>query len=177
MDFLNTAYLNRIFGFLLENSLYTLAILTLMLVAKRIADAAINRSVDTVEDDDKETTSLLEKRAHTIGTLSKNVTRFVILGVGAITILSTWGVNIAPILTGAGILGLAVGFGAQSLVKDVVTGFFIILENQMNIGDLVEIAGEKGKVVSMTVRTTQLNDDDDKRIIIPNSKIDIIKKL
>ena len=86
-------------------------------------------------------------------------------------ILSQWGVNIAPLLAGAGILGLAVGFGTQTLVKDIVTGFFILLEGNYNIGTEIEIAGVKGEVKKINLRTTVLEADKGIIHIIPNSKI------
>jgi small conductance mechanosensitive channel len=86
-------------------------------------------------------------------------------------VLDKLGVNIIPILAGAGVLGLAIGFGAQSLVKDVISGFFILLENQFAIGDKVIIDGTTGVVENMTLRLTTLRLDDGSIQYVPNSSI------
>jgi small-conductance mechanosensitive channel len=110
-------------------------------------------------------------RVKTLRGLVKNIIGIAIWSIAFVMILSKWGVNIVPILTGAGILGLAIGFGSQTLVKDIVTGFFILLENQYNVGDYVEITGVKGRVKRMNLRTTILKDEDGTISIIPNSAI------
>ena len=80
------------------------------------------------------------------------------------------GLDITPILTGAGLLGLAVSFGSQTLVRDLISGFFIIVENQFNVGDKVKIANIEGKVIAINLRTTVL-ENKHQRIYIPNSEI------
>ncbi len=88
-------------------------------------------------------------------------------------ILSKWSVNITPILTGAGIAGLAVTFGAQTLIKDILAGLFIFSENQYNVGDRIRINKDQfeGKVVRLTPRITVLKDDKENKVFIPNSTI------
>ncbi len=81
--------------------------------------------------------------------------------------------NIAPVLTGAGVLGLAVGFGAQSLVKDVIAGLFIIMENQYRKGDVVSIAGASGEVEEINLRRTVLRDMDGVYHVVPNGQITV----
>lgn len=85
--------------------------------------------------------------------------------------LKFFGFDITPVLAGAGIVGLAVGFGAQSLVKDFIAGLLILFENQYNIGDKVQIGNAEGVVVRMTVRSTVLRDDVGKLYFIPNGSI------
>jgi small conductance mechanosensitive channel len=101
------------------------------------------------------------------------VGRVVIL---VIAILLTFNVfiDIGPILAGAGILGLAVSFGAQSLVKDVISGFFILFENQFAIGDVIEVAGKSGLVEKMTLRVVQLRDGEGVMHVVPNSEIKVV---
>jgi len=89
-------------------------------------------------------------------------------------VLGEFGIDLKPILAGAGILGLAVGFGAQTLVKDVITGFFILLENQIRVGDTVTAAGCTGVVEAVNLRTTVLRDFDGTTHIIPNSAITVV---
>jgi small-conductance mechanosensitive channel len=117
-----------------------------------------------------------EKRLKTIRSLITNTAKIVINFIILMMILAELGVNIAPLITGAGILGLAVGFGAKSLVADLIAGFFIILENQFNIGDTIEAAKLKGKVIKITLRSITLKDKDKKTYIIPNSSIKAVIK-
>ena len=77
-------------------------------------------------------------------------------------------INIAPILAGAGILGLAISFGAQSLVRDIISGFFILMENQFAVGDVIEAAGKSGVVEKMTLRVVVLRDLEGTMHVIPN---------
>ncbi|MFB6259199.1 MAG: mechanosensitive ion channel family protein [Thiohalorhabdaceae bacterium] len=98
------------------------------------------------------------KRAETLTHLLRQLVRVVLLLIGTLVILKEVGVEIAPILAGAGILGLAVGFGAQNLVRDVISGFFMILENQVRVGDVAIINGTGGLVEAMNFRTIVLRD-------------------
>ncbi|MCR4373874.1 MAG: mechanosensitive ion channel [Acidobacteria bacterium] len=98
------------------------------------------------------------KRARTLGDLMRNVFSLVISAIAALMVLQELRINIMPILTGAGILGLAVGFGAQTLVKDVISGFFLILENQIRVGDVAQINGTGGLVEAINLRTIVLRD-------------------
>src|ERR1051325_10199448 len=99
---------------------------------------------------------------------------FIIVFVAGLEVLQELNINLAPLLASAGIAGLAVGFGAQTLVKDVINGFFILLENQYDVGDVVRIAGVKGAVEAMSMRSTTLRDDDGTIHIVPNSEIHIV---
>jgi small conductance mechanosensitive channel len=83
-------------------------------------------------------------------------------------------INIEPLLASAGIVGLAIGFGAQTLVKDVINGFFILVENQFQVGDVVRVSGVNGKVEEITMRRTVLRDADGTLHIIPNGAIQIV---
>lgn len=98
------------------------------------------------------------KRTKTLSDLLQNVASLTIIVIAALTVLQELQVNIMPILTGAGILGLAVGFGAQTLVKDVISGFFLILENQVRVGDAAKINGTGGTVEAINLRTIVLRD-------------------
>lgn len=119
---------------------------------------------------------ILSKTA-TIRLLLKNIVDVVLFLLALLIILSHWGINITPILTGAGILGLAFSFGAQTLVKDLIAGFFIIAEDQFNVGDRVKIGNFEGEVHKITLRLTILKDKNENLIYIPNSQITTIMKL
>lgn len=111
------------------------------------------------------------KRARTLGGLVQNVLSALIVFVAGVMILREVGVEVTPILTSAGILGLAVGFGAQTLVKDVISGFFMILENDVRIGDDIAIGAHSGLVEEMKLRTIVLRDIDGVVHIIPNGSV------
>lgn len=111
------------------------------------------------------------RRFTTVGELLKNVVSVICNFVMVILILSEFNFKIAPLLAGAGVLGLAVGFGAQSLVKDVITGFFIILEDQFAVGDVVQTGTFKGTVEMIGLRTTRLISSTGEVHIIPNGTI------
>ncbi len=89
----------------------------------------------------------------------------------ALQILPLLGINMGPLLASAGIAGLAIGFGAQTLVKDFINGFFILVENQYDIGDTIKIAGVQGAVEDMTLRRTMLRDDNGSVHTVPNGQI------
>jgi small conductance mechanosensitive channel len=125
----------------------------------------------------KVTNAYVLSKTRTIRSLLKNIIEVVLFLIAILIILSNLGVNIAPILTGAGIIGLAFSFGAQTLVKDLIAGFFIIVENQFNIGDKVLIGKLEGEVYRMTLRMTVLKDDEGNLIYIPNSQIITVVKL
>ena len=94
-----------------------------------------------------------------------------ILTVVGLTALSQIGVNIAPLLAGAGIVGIAAGFGSQKLVQDVVTGMFLLLENAMQVGDFVTVSGLSGTVENLSIRTIRLRAGDGSVHIIPFSSV------
>jgi small conductance mechanosensitive channel len=114
------------------------------------------------------------KRAKTLGSVLNNVTTVLVLAVASLMILNEFGVNISPALTGAGIVGVALGFGAQSLVKDVIGGFFLILENQIRVGDVVAINGTGGLVEAINLRTTVLRDEEGTVHIFPNGNVNTL---
>lgn len=118
-----------------------------------------------------------QKRADTLSRIVQQTLTIVVLVLAGIIILGQIGINVGPILAGAGVLGLAVGFGAQSLVKDVINGFFILLDNRMNVGDVVQVAGVAGLVESIDLRVTVLRDLEGKVHIIPNGEISVVSNL
>ena len=111
------------------------------------------------------------KRARTLGAVVKNVTTALIIGIAGLMILTQFKIDITPVLTGAGIVGLAVGFGAQTLVRDVLSGFFLILENQVRVGDVAAINGTGGLVEAINLRTIVLRDEEGTVHVFPNGGI------
>lgn len=111
------------------------------------------------------------KRARTLGSVLTSVTTVVVLLIAALMILREFHVDISPALTGAGIIGVALGFGAQTLVRDLIGGFFLILENQVRVGDVVAMNGIGGLVEAINLRTTILRDEEGTVHVIPNGAI------
>src|SRR5690606_2238405 len=101
----------------------------------------------------------------------------VIVVVAATLVLNQLGVSIAPILGAAGVVGIAIGFGAQSLVKDVFTGFFLLIENQIRVGDVVEIAGKAGSVEEISLRRMKLRAYDGSVHYISNGLITTVTNM
>lgn len=141
-------------------------------IVGRIVNAITKRAVaHMVQEREKSPLKFDPRRTKTIGKLigslvSSTVSFFVI-----ILILSQFGFNLAPILAGAGVLGLAIGFGAQSLVKDVITGFFIIFEDQFAVGDVIQTGNFKGTVEEIGIRVTRIRNWTGEVHIIPNGLI------
>jgi small-conductance mechanosensitive channel len=111
------------------------------------------------------------KRARTLGAVLTNITTVVVLIIAVLMVLREFHVDISPALTGAGIVGVALGFGAQSLVRDVIGGFFLILENQIRVGDVVAINNVGGLVEEINLRTTILRDEEGTVHVFPNGAI------
>ena len=112
-----------------------------------------------------------ERRQNTLLKLLQNILTYAVYFASILAILSTLGINVAGLVAGAGIVGLAVGFGAQSLVKDVITGFFIVFEDQFAVGDQVQIGQSMGVVIEIGLRTTKVKSYTGELHIIPNGNI------
>ena len=119
----------------------------------------------------------VDKRADTLSHVIYRTVWFVAMLIGLLTILPELGINISALLAGAGLIGLAVGFGAQSLVKDVISGLFILVENQYSKGDVVNIAGIGGLVDDVNLRRTLLRDLDGAVHTVPNGEIGVASNL
>lgn len=130
--------------------------------------AARNEKVDTLE---------AEKRINTLVSIVWGIVRIVLIATFLMIILQKFGVNIAPILASAGIIGLAVGFGAQELVRDIISGFFILLENQIRTGDVGIINGTGGQVEKIELRTITLRDFSGVVHIFQNGKINTLSNM
>ena len=114
------------------------------------------------------------KRAKTLGSVIRNVTTALVTAIALIMILKELGLDIAPVLAGAGIAGLAVGFGAQTLVRDIISGFFLILEDQVRVGDIAAINGQGGVVEAINLRTIALRDAEGTVHVFPNGAINTL---
>ena len=119
----------------------------------------------------------MKKRANTLANFVKYFLIFIVVVTGGMMILGIFGLEIRPILASAGVVGLAVGFGAQNLVQDVISGFFILLEDQIRVGDVVNIKGKGGFVEKVGLRLIVLRDFDGSVHFIRNGQIDIVSNL
>ena len=142
---------------------HIVAILVAGLVALRLVDSALKRWAIA-----HARSSRGENRTETLRHIVGSFGKIVIWGIAILMIMGEFNLKTGPILTGAGILGLAVGFGAQSLVKDVISGFFILLEDQYGVGDAVRIGDLEGAVEHMTLRITILRNFEGHVHVIPN---------
>ena len=113
-------------------------------------------------------------RVATLERVFRYTATIIIVIVAGTLVLDTLGISVAPILATAGVAGLAIGFGAQSLIKDYFTGFFLLIEDQLRAGDVVEIGGKAGEVEELTLRYTRLRDGDGYVYFIPNSEIRMV---
>jgi small-conductance mechanosensitive channel len=114
------------------------------------------------------------KRAETLGRVFRYIVGVAVWLVAGMMVLSELGVSLAPILGAAGVAGVAIGFGAQSLVKDFLSGFFLLFEDQIRTGDVVQVAGHAGLVEEITLRHTRLRDYDGNVHYVPNGMIDSV---
>ena len=121
--------------------------------------------------------SVRSQQIRTLSSVIYSIGLFVILFIATMQILALLGVNMGPLLASAGVAGIAIGFGAQTLVKDFINGFFILAENQYDIGDTVKIAGVQGVVENMTLRKTVLRDADGTVHTVPSSDIQVVSNL
>jgi moderate conductance mechanosensitive channel len=117
------------------------------------------------------------KRARTLGSVLTSVTGAVVAVIAVLMVLREFRVDIAPALTGAGIVGVALGFGAQTLVRDVISGFFLILEDQVRVGDVASINGVAGTVEAINLRTIVLRGEEGAVHVIPNGTVSTLANL
>lgn len=113
----------------------------------------------------------------TLAPITVYIARSILLCIAGATILASIGINVGPLLAGAGVVGIAVGFGAQTLVKDIITGFFLIAEDVVSVGDVVRIREFRGNVERMTLRTIRLRDFDGALHVIPYSEAQTVSNL
>lgn len=156
----------------LTSGLHIILIVFLAWIALKVARTLSNRVASFIVG--KQDNLEYQKRAQTLVGVIRYVMILVISVVAAMTVLRELGVNIGPVLAAAGIVGLAVGFGAQSLVKDVISGFFILLDDQIRVGDVVEIAGKGGLVEKVNLRLTMLRDLAGNVHYVPNGTIGVV---
>ncbi len=150
-------------------------VLVLSLIVWEFASSAIERYLSST--DGKGNMVERSARAKTLLPLARNVLLVAMIVIVSLIVLSEIGVNIAPLLAGAGVIGLAVGFGSQKLVQDIITGAFILFENAVSVGDVVSVGGFSGVVEGMTVRSIRLRDMTGTVHTIPFSTVDKVSNM
>jgi len=165
-------FLDEGVAWLHQSGIRILLIIILLWVAMRVARVVVRRlfSVLSLSKPDE----AWRKRIATLQSLTRYVVNFGLLGLGLVTLLDQMGISIGPILAGAGIIGVAVGFGSQQLVQDIISGLFILIDDQIRVGDVVNVAGVGGLVEEVTLRTTVLRDLAGNVHYVRNGHIDMI---
>ena len=146
------------------------------LLVRAISSSTARLEAQVIAGSDPDRVELI-KRARTLGRLVNNALTAVVMGVAGLMILRELNVDIMPVLTGAGIVGLAVGFGAQTLVKDLISGFFLILDDNVRVGDVARINGTGGLVEAINLRTIVLRDHEGTVHVFPNGSITTLSNL
>lgn len=147
------------------------AITILSMVVVRVAKMAIRKGFEIRMKAPAPLQPASERRYRTILRLVQSIVSYVVYFSAILAILSAVNIDVKGLLAGAGIVGLAVGFGAQSLVKDVITGFFIIFEDQFGVGDYIKITSVEGTVLEIGLRTTKIKGAAGEINIVPNGSI------
>jgi small-conductance mechanosensitive channel len=148
-----------------------LKMVIIVAVARLVIKIANKGLHHTLVERENNPLKLDKRRTRTIGKLIGNIITYVVNFIMILMLLVQLGINMGPILASAGVVGLAIGFGAQSLVKDVITGFFIIFEDQFAVGDAIQINNFKGNVEEIGLRVTKIRSGNGELYIIPNGTI------
>jgi len=162
-------------SWILVHSVKIIAVFAVAWLANRIGKRIIEKIIKRIVKVDKETKNYQEerKRENTLIKIFSGSLSFIVWVMAFLTILPEFGINIAPFLAGAGILGLVIGMGSRDLIADFLAGLFIILENQYRIDDIVVIAGIEGAVKDINFRRTILLDKNGTVHYIPNGQIKV----
>ncbi|HZT67698.1 MAG TPA: mechanosensitive ion channel domain-containing protein [Acidimicrobiales bacterium] len=181
----HSQHLARIADVIITQPLKILLIVGVAVLAHLLARRAINRFVAGVRlggrglgrlrrlplAEAMPTSPRAAQRAQTIGSLLRSMVAFGIWAIAVATILADFGINLGPLIAGAGIVGVGIGFGAQTLVKDFLTGMFMLVEDQYGVGDVVDTGLATGVVEGISLRATRLRDDEGTVWYVPHSSI------
>lgn len=161
----------ELWAWLTQHGVRILVIVVLAAVLVRVTAAVAARAEQDLGSGTGLDALERRKRAQTIGSLVRRTLAFLIWTMAVLIVLRELDIDITPVLTGAGIAGLAVGFGAQTLVRDYISGFFLIVEDQVRVGDVAEVNGTGGLVEQINLRTIVLRDFEGTVYVIPNGEI------
>lgn len=166
-------YIVIVGGWIISSGLHIILVLLLMLVALKFVGWISHQVFKRVGQNDVEQT----KRVETLKNILAVLLRIVVFSLAVMLILGELGINLGPLLATAGVFGLAIGFGAQELVKDVISGFFILLEDQVRVGDVVNLDGKSGVVEKINIRTVILRDLAGNVHYIRNGNIQVVTNM
>jgi moderate conductance mechanosensitive channel len=168
----------QIIPWLITHGLQILLILIGTFILQKVSSAFITKAIRlAVIPDETKSKESEKKREETLIYIFRTTIRIIIIVIATLMILQQLGIEIGPILAGAGIVGLAVGFGGQYLIRDIISGLFIILENQYRIGDVIKVDDTSGLVEEITLRKTTLRDIDGIVHHIPHGEIKKVSNL
>ena len=159
-----------------ENLSIKIALIIIYIIVALIVIAILNKVIEQAFKIQNRSSKGNKKRSRTLISLVQNVVSYIVWFIVITTILSKFGISVEGIIASAGVVGLAVGFGAQTIVKDIITGFFIIFENQFDVGDYVKINSggttvAEGTVKSIGLRSTRINTITGELTILPNGSM------
>lgn len=173
--------LTSLFKPLTEPEVYTnlatkLTMVIIYILVGLIVIGIVNKAIEEAFKFQNKSSRGNKKRSRTLVSLIKNVVRYIVWFIVLTTVLSKFGISVNGIIASAGVVGIAVGFGAQTIVKDIITGFFIIFENQFDVGDYVKINSSgttvaEGTVKSIGLRSTRINTITGELTILPNGSM------
>ena len=165
----------NIIAWLLTHGIKIILILIATVLINRFLKAFIKKSI-TKQAESKILGAEGKKRGETLISIFEGTFKFISWVIAFLMILPEFGVEVAPLLAGVGVVGLAVSMAARGIISDFISGLFIIIENQYYIGDRVKIAGIEGVVKEITLSRTMIEDENGTSHLIPNSKITIVSK-
>lgn len=154
-----------------------LLIVVVCILLIKITDWLSQKIIHAIRPFRKKQDEEFKKRMETLGSVIHYIITFILVVIAIMMILASVGVEIGPLLATAGVMGIAIGLGAQSLVKDIISGFFIFLEDQIRVGDVVEIAGKSGIVERMNFKFTILRDLSGNVHYVPNGEITVVTNM
>src|SRR5581483_2293041 len=168
-------HFDKLLAWLLTSGARIVLVLVIAIILRRLVRALTDHLNDFLQG----WTQSLErqKRARTLSNIVRTIAMTVLFIVTVMMILSELGMNLVPVLAAAGVGGLAVGFGAQNLVRDVITGFFILLEDQIRVGDIVKVGDKAGLVEHISLRVLTLRDFDGSVHLIPHGTITMVTNM
>ena len=164
-------------GDALSSIVSIVVIVVVALIVLRLLRSAVQRIVARVLDRQDQSQRELRQKAQTLANVIESAGRLVVFILAGMMILGKLGLDIAPLIASAGVAGLAIGLGAQSLIRDTINGFFILFENQFAVGDAVRIGESSGSVEEVNLRRTVLRSVNGAAIIIPNGEVRVVQNL
>jgi moderate conductance mechanosensitive channel len=167
----------RIAAWLISATFSVTVIVLISLGLLRLLRTVVRRTAERVMERHDQPARELTLKANTLANVIESAGRMVVFIIATMMVLSNLGLNIGPLLASAGVAGIAIGFGAQSLISDLINGFFILLEDQYSVGDVVTINGDTGLVEHLSLRKTALRALSGTVIIIPNGDIRTVQNL